>query len=246
MFPIRDLTRSLRAPHVNRLILTANIVVFIVFWLASFNIILDSKFADDMSQNFTMIPNQIINGQRLYTLITSMFMHDPSGLEAGLIHLLGNMLYLYIFGDNVEDTFGHVGYLIFYLVCGIAAALSHIMSIFFAPTIGNIIGIPSSSDLMTGVVGASGAISGVLGAYLVLYPKSRILTLVFFGWPIIVPIPAVIFLGFWFIMQWFYGFFDISGGVAYWAHIGGFIAGMILALIFGRRMKKAREAKRSL
>jgi len=246
LFPLRDLTRSLRTPHVNRLILTANIVVFIVFWLANFNIILDVKFAEDMNQNFTMYPYQITNGQRLYTLITSMFMHDPSGLMEGLFHLLGNMLYLYIFGDNVEDTFGHAGYLIFYLVCGITAALSHIMSIFFAPTIGNIIGIPSSSDLMTGVVGASGAISGVLGAYLVLYPKSRILTLVFFGWPIVVPIPAVMFLGFWFIMQWFYGFFDISGGVAYWAHIGGFIAGMILALIFGRRMKKTRDAKRSL
>ncbi|MEM3458667.1 MAG: rhomboid family intramembrane serine protease [Candidatus Bathyarchaeia archaeon] len=245
MFPLRDLTRSLRTPHVNRLILTANIVVFIVFWLANFNIILDVKFAEDMSQNFTMYPYQIIKGQRLYTIITSMFMHDPSGLMEGLFHLLGNMLYLYIFGDNVEDTFGHVGYLIFYLVCGITAALSHIMSIFFAPTIGNLIGISSSSDLMTGVVGASGAISGVLGAYLILYPKSRILTLVFFGWPIIVPVPAVIFLGFWFIMQWFYGFFDISGGVAYWAHIGGFIAGMVLALIFGRRMKKVRDAKRS-
>lgn len=245
MFPLRDLTRSLRTPHVNRLILTANIVVFMVFWLASFNIILDVKFAEDMSQNFTMYPGQIIKGQRLYTIITSMFMHDPSGLMEGLFHLLGNMLYLYIFGDNVEDTFGHVGYLIFYLVCGITAALSHIMSIFFAPTIGNLIGISSSSDLMTGVVGASGAISGVLGAYLILYPKSRILTLVLFGWPIIVPVPAVIFLGFWFIMQWLYVLLGISGGIAYWAHIGGFIAGMILALIFGRRMKKARDAKRS-
>lgn len=246
MFPLRDLTRSLRTPHVNRILLTVNIIVFAVFWLANFNIILGDKFATDMDKNFTMIPYEIVNGQRLYTIFTSMFMHDPSSLEAGLIHLLGNMLYLYIFGDNIEDTFGHVGYLAFYLVSGVAAALSHIMSIILAPTLSSIIGIPFSSDLMTGVVGASGAISGVLGAYLVLYPKSRILTLVFFGWPIIIPIPAVIFLGFWFLLQWLYGFFDISGGVAYWAHIGGFITGMILALIFGRRLKKAREAKRSL
>ncbi len=246
MFPLRDLTRSLRTPHVNRILLTANIVVFVVFWLANLNIILNTQFAEDMNQNFTMYPYQIVNGQRPYTVITSMFMHDPSSLEAGLIHLFGNMLYLYIFGDNVEDTFGHIGYLVFYLVCGIVAALSHIMSIIFAPTMSEIIGIPFSSDLTTGVVGASGAISGVLGAYLILYPKSRILTLVFLGWPIIIPIPAMIFLGFWFLMQWLYGFFDISGGVAYWAHIGGFIAGMILALIIGRRMKKAQESKRTL
>ena len=187
-----------------------------------------------------MIPNGIVNGQRLYTLFTSMFMHDPSGFFAGLVHLFSNMLFLYIFGDNVEDIFGHAGYLVFYIFSGLVASLAHIMSLFFAPFIGNLIGVPGTLDLTAGVVGASGAISGVLGAYIVLYPKTKIIALVFY---FILPVPAIVFLGFWFIMQWFYGFFDMSGGVAYWAHIGGFIAGMILALVFGLKRKKAREAR---
>jgi membrane associated rhomboid family serine protease len=172
-----------------------------------------------------MVPEEIIHGQQLYTLFTSMFMH------AGWLHLLGNMLFLYVFGDNIEDAFGHVGYLVFYIISGLVAALAYIVSIFLVPAIG---------DLAAGLVGASGAISGVLGAYIVLYPKAKIVALVFY---FILPVPAIIFLGFWFIMQWFYGFFDISGGVAYWAHIGGFIAGMILALAFGLKRKKAREAR---
>jgi len=201
------------------------------------SILLDAKFASDMDQNFVMIPYDIIHGQRVYTLLTSMFMH------AGWAHLIGNMLYLYIFGDNVEDIFGHAGYLVFYLFCGVAAAFTHILSIIFAPTLSSLIDIPSGSDLTAGVIGASGAISGVLGAYLVLYPKSKILTLVFYGLPIIVPIPAIIFLGIWFIMQWLLVFLDAAGGVAYWAHIGGFVVGIVLALIFGLRRKKAREAR---
>lgn len=172
-----------------------------------------------------MIPEQIIHGQQLYTLFTSMFMH------AGWLHLLGNMLFLYVFGDNIEDAFGHVGYLVFYIISGLVATLAYIVSILLVPAIG---------DLAAGLVGASGAISGVLGAYIVLYPKAKIVALVFY---FILPVPAIIFLGFWFIMQWFYGFFDMSGGVAYWAHIGGFIAGMILALVFGLKRKKAREAR---
>lgn len=240
MFPIKDLTRSLRTPHVNRLILITNIVVFIVFWLSSVNILLDSELASNMDQNFVMIPNEIIHGQRLYTLLTSMFMHG------GWAHLVGNMLYLFIFGDNVEGVFNHAGYIIFYIICGLAASFTYIMSVIFAPTLGNMVGSTVNSNLDVGVVGASGAISGVLGAYLVLYPKSKILTLVFYGWIIVVPIPAVIFLGFWFIMQWLYGIFDITGGVAYWAHVGGFVAGIILALIFGLKMKKAIEARRRL
>ncbi|NWF86434.1 rhomboid family intramembrane serine protease [Candidatus Bathyarchaeota archaeon] len=181
-----------------------------------------------------MVPNDIMHGQRLYTLFTSMFMH------ANWFHLLGNMLFLYVFGDNIEDVFGHIGYIIFYTTSGLFATFTHIMSILFAPVISNLIGIPMSSDLTTGVVGASGAISGVLGAYFLLYPKSKIIALVFY---LIIPVPAVIFLGGWFLLQWIFAFFDASGGVAYFAHIGGFIAGMILALIFGLKRKKAREAK---
>jgi membrane associated rhomboid family serine protease len=156
----------------------------------------------------------------LYTLFTSMFMH------ATWLHLFGNMIYLYVFGDNVEDAFGHGSYFIFYIVSGLAATFTDIIS------------LTNPQDFYIGVVGASGAISGVLGAYVVLYPKARILS-----FPIIVPIPAVIFLGFWFALQWLSIFFNIAGGVAYWAHIGGFIAGMILALTIGRKRKKAREAR---
>lgn len=236
MFPIKDINRSLTTPHITRLILAANIVIFAVFWLSSNNVFLDSRLAIDMvgtemvPGTFVMVPEQIVHGQKLYTLLTSMFMHDPSFFEAGLIHLFGNMLFLYVFGDNVEDALGHVGYLIFYLVCGLAAAFAHIMSLT----------VLDPSGLVAPVVGASGAISGVLGAYAVLYPKARILTIVFYA---ILPIPAIIFLGFWFLMQWVYGIFDVSGGVAYWAHIGGFIAGIISALTFGLRRKKAQQAR---
>ncbi|MDI6848109.1 MAG: rhomboid family intramembrane serine protease, partial [Candidatus Bathyarchaeia archaeon] len=187
--------------------------------LLSYYGLIDSRFAWDIDEKFAMKPNDIIYGEKLYTLFTSMFLH------AGFFHLFGNMLYLYIFGDNIEDAFGHMSYLVFYIVCGLAASFAHIIS------------ITNSELYMTPVVGASGAIAGVLGAYIVLYPKARILTLVFYGLPIIVPIPAIIFLGFWFLMQWFLGMYDIllfngSSGIAYWAHVGGFIAGLSLALIF--------------
>ena len=225
MLPLKDINKSLTTPHVNRLILVANIIIFTVYWLSSQNIFWSSQSANEMEQRFVMIPEQIIHGQQLYTLFTSMFMH------AGWLHLLGNMLFLYVFGDNIEDAFGHVGYLVFYIISGLAAALAYIVSILLVPAIG---------DLAAGLVGASGAISGVLGAYIVLYPKTRIISLVFY---VILPVPAIIFLGVWFILQWFYGFFDMSGGVAYWAHIGGFIAGMILASTFGLKRKKARESR---
>lgn len=213
------------------MLLIANVIVFIVFWLSYLGILFDARVADSINADFTMVPSEILRGQKLYTLLTSMFMHDPSSLDAGLIHLLGNMLFLYIFGDNVEDTLGHFRYLLFYLVCGLTAALAHIASVLY---------LAYPADLEVGVVGASGAISGVLGAYAVLYPRARILTFIFY---FILPIPAIIFLGFWFLMQGFYGIFDISGGVAYWAHIGGFVAGAVIALAFGLRLKKAREAR---
>jgi membrane associated rhomboid family serine protease len=233
LLPLKDINRSLTTPHVNRLILIANVVIFTVYWLASMNILWGTQFANEMEQRFVLVPEEIIHGQQLYTLFTSMFMH------AGWLHLLGNMLFLYVFGDNIEDTFGHVGYFVFYIFSGLVASFSYILSLLLAPSISNLIGISMVSDLTAGVVGASGAISGVLGAYIVLYPQAKIISLVFF---VILPVPAVIFLGFWFIMQWFYGFFDLSGGVAYWAHIGGFIGGMILAFAFGLSRKKARDA----
>jgi membrane associated rhomboid family serine protease len=219
LLPIKDVNRALTTPHVNRMLIIVNTIVFLVPWLSAFGLI-DTSFAMDIDDRFAMSPYYIVRGEKLYTLFTSMFLHS------GWLHLIGNMLYLYIFGDNIEDVFGHMSYLVFYILCGLAASFTYIMSLesFI------------STDL---VVGASGAISGVLGAYLVLYPKARILTLIV---PVIVPIPAVIFLGFWFLLQWLNVIFVSGGMVAYWAHIGGFIAGMILALVFGLKRKRAREA----
>jgi membrane associated rhomboid family serine protease len=181
-----------------------------------------------------MVPNDILHGQMLYTLLTSMFMH------ATVLHLLGNMLFLYVFGDNIEAVFGHAGYLVFYLASGLAAAFAYIAVMLYAPLISNIIGVMIPSDLTVGVLGASGAISGVLGAYLVLFPRAKILSFFFY---VIIPLPAVLFLGFWFVMQWLLGFYDVTSGVAYFAHIGGFIAGTFLALVFGLKRKKALRAR---
>jgi len=148
-------------------------------------------------------------------LVTSMFLHS------GWLHIGGNMLFLWIFGDNVEDFFGHIPYLFFYLVCGIGAGLLHVLFNLHS-------NIPA--------VGASGAVSGIMGAYILLYPRARILTLVFI-FPL--PVPAVIFLGLWYVMQFLAGLSVLgggtSGGVAVWAHIGGFLLGMLLTSMARRR-----------
>ena len=224
MFPLRDANKTLTTPHVNRMLILVNVAVSVVILLSNFGFI-DSSFAGDIEERFSMTPYYIIRGEELYTLFTSMFMH------AGLLHLFGNMLYLYIFGDNIEDVFGHVSYLVFYIFSGLAASFAYIIS------------ITNSKLYTTPVVGASGAIAGVLGAYLILYPKARILTLIIAGWPIIVPVPAIFFLGFWFLMQWLEAFLEVGGNIAWWAHIGGFIAGLSLALIFGLKRKRAQEAR---
>ena len=224
MFPLRDANKALTTPHVNRMLILVNVVVSVVMLLSNFGFI-DSSFAMDIQRRFAMTPDHIIRGEELYTLFTSMFLHD------GLLHLFGNMLYLYVFGDNIEDVFGHVSYLVFYIFSGLTASFAYIIS------------ITDPQLYTTPVVGASGAIAGVLGAYLILYPKARILTLIIAGWPIIVPVPAIFFLGFWFLMQWLEVSFGAVGNVAWWAHIGGFIAGLSLALIFGLKRKRAQEAR---
>jgi len=207
------------------MLLAANLIIFLVYWLSTTEIFFTNEIANRIESKFVMIPQEVVHGQRLYTLVTSMFMH------ANWFHLLGNMLYLYIFGDNVEDIFGHGGYIAFYITCGLAAAFAHILSLYLGLTL---------ADFSDGVVGASGAISGVLGAYFVLFPKARILTWVAY---VILPIPAVLFLGFWFLLQWLFGLFEIGSEIAYWAHVGGFITGMVLALAFGMERKKARDRK---
>ncbi|MFQ6074129.1 MAG: rhomboid family intramembrane serine protease, partial [Candidatus Bathyarchaeia archaeon] len=157
-------------------------------------------------------------------------------LHGGPVHLIGNMLYLYIFGDNVEDAFGHKRYFLFYLVSGIVASLVHVVTLLTSTD-------PSSMNVPT--IGASGAISGVLGAYLVLYPRARVLTLLLLGWIYIVAVPAVLLLGFWFIFQLLYYTLQLEigvmGGVAYGAHIGGFIAGLFFGLAW-----RSRRSKREL
>ncbi len=151
------------------------------------------------------------------TLLTSMFLHG------GWMHLIGNMLYLWIFGNNIEDAMGHVRFLVFYLVCGIAAALSHALT-----------------DLQSTIpmVGASGAISGVLGAYLLLYPRAQVLVLIPMGLMTrTMQVPAALVLGFWFLLQLLSGGASLGrggGGVAWFAHVGGFLAGMALIGLFKR------------
>jgi membrane associated rhomboid family serine protease len=167
------------------------------------------------------------------TVLTSMFLHG------GLLHIAGNMWYLWIFGDNVEDAMGHLRFLGFYLIGGIGAALVQTST------------APSSPVPM---VGASGAISAVMGAYLVLYPGGLVRTLAFLGWiPILFYLPAVILIGLWFILQFFAGIASLgvetapTGGIAYWAHIGGFVTGMLLVWFFRQpeRVARQRAARRA-
>jgi len=204
-----------------------NIVVFLAYWLPDF---LGYSVGNLLSVAYAygLVPESVINGGslRVYsTFITSMFLHGD------LVHLGGNMLFLYVFGDNIEDAFGHARYFLFYFVAGILASVSHILSLLYFSDVGGL-SLPT--------IGASGAIGGVLGAYLVLYPGARILTLVFLGFVYIVPIPAVIFLGLWFVFQFLYGaLVPLVGSVAYWAHIGGFVVGMFFGVVWrGRRRKR--------
>lgn len=208
MFPIRDHNPSERTPYVTYMLIIINVVIFLMMLPASGDEYKLAAFYND----FATIPAFIAEGQNLHTVLTSMFLH------AGWFHLAGNMLFLWIFGDNLEDSFGHIPFLIFYLLCGLAADFAHIIT-----DLGSL--VPT--------VGASGAIAGVMGGYLLLFPKARVDVIFFF----LVffkrfTIPAWIVLIIWFGLQIFNGVgADLSGGgVAYGAHIGGFIAGFLLTL----------------
>jgi len=224
MIPLRDTIRSRRTPVVNYLLIVANIVAFVLMWLAG-----DKQEA--LVYQFALIPGNFTAALSLANvgdIFTSMFMH------AGLAHLGGNMLYLWIFGDNIEDSLGHVGFLVFYLVGGVVASLVQILT-------------NPGSQIPT--VGASGAIAAVLGAYLVLYPHSRVATLIPLGYFMrVTMVPAVVVLGLWFVLQLFSGFLSLGGpdvgGVAFWAHVGGFVAGVLIALLFGRRRREPEQAMR--
>ncbi len=211
MIPIRDQIPTRRTPVVNHLLIAANIIVFALMWLAG-------SAQEALVYQFAMIPSNLTTGIDLgdiTDIFTSMFMH------AGLAHIAGNMLYLWIFGDNVEDRLGHSKYLLFYLTGGVFAALAHYFT-------------NPNSQIPT--VGASGAIAAVLGAYLVLYPRSRIVTFIPLGFFMrMTLIPATIVLGFWFVMQFFSGMLSLGGpdvgGTAFWAHIGGFVFGVLVAFL---------------
>jgi len=216
MIPIRDAIRSKNFPAVNVFIIVLNIIAFAwellhgsdlneIFYLYG---IVPVRYSNlEVAAHFTGF-------QQYLPFLTSLFLHG------GFLHIIMNMWFLYIFGDNVEDRLGHIRYLAFYLVCGIAAGLVHLLTNW-------------NSKIPT--VGASGAISGVMGAYLILYPRSRILTLIpiFFFFQF-VELPAFIFLGFWILIQLFSAGLTPRnvGGVAFWAHIGGFFAGLIFVKIF--------------
>jgi membrane associated rhomboid family serine protease len=208
MIPLHDQIPTRRFPVVNYLLIAANILVFVLQWLSGAD-------QEAFVSQYALIPAHFASGPSLSdfaSIFTSMFMH------AGLAHIAGNMLYLWIFGDNVEDRLGHGMYLLFYLAGGFLASMAHILT-------------NMGSEIPT--VGASGAIAAVLGAYLVLYPHSRVLTLIPLGFfTRLTPVPAYLVLGLWFVLQLFSGVLALTGpdvgGVAFWAHIGGFAFGVVV------------------
>jgi rhomboid family protein len=234
MIPIRDDQPRFSTPYVTYFLIALNTLIF------AFEVWIGSQSHGDLNAlvyTFGIVPAritaalgeavQISPAAALVPILTSMFLH------ASWIHVIGNMWFLWIFGDNVEDHLGHFTYLVFYLLCGFAAACSHIL-------------LNMNSRLPT--VGASGAIAGVMGAYLVLYPRARVLTLVFlivfvtFWW-----LPAWVMLGYWFLIQFVSGAATAvatssqnNGGIAFWAHVGGFLAGVIMIKIFPQRRGRLR------
>ncbi len=207
MLPIRDHNPSGRTPYVVYALMALNIGVFLTYFTQPEQVVLRDVFL-----HWALIPARISHGSGFETILTSTFLHG------GLLHLGGNMLFLWIFGDNLEDEMGHLGFLLFYLACGIGAGLIHILAAPYSP-------VPT--------VGASGAIAGVMGAYLLLFPRARvdilIILLVFFR---IIAIPAWLMLGLWLVFQFLGGLSadPNGGGVAYWAHTGGFVAGLALTV----------------
>ena len=210
MFPIGDDNRDRRStPVVTVVLIAINVLVFF----------LELNGGDDFIRQWSFVPARFSDSPAgtAPTLLSAMFMHG------GWMHLFGNMLYLWIFGDNVEDRFGKVGFLIFYLLCGVAASMAQ-----YAVSPGST--IPN--------LGASGAIAGVLGAYILLFPKALVRVAIGYN---VVALPAIIVLGFWIALQLFSGAGSIgatganTGGVAYMAHVGGFAAGLVLTFLFRGR-----------
>lgn len=207
MFPIHDDTPRLHGrPYINYSLITLNVIIFI--WeIIETNFFTNESKVNAIFFSYGTIPDLVLQGD-FFPLITSMFLHG------GIMHIIGNMVFLHIFGDNIEDRFGHFKYLILYLFWGIVAGIIHS---FYAVSVGSG-SIPA--------VGASGAISGVLGAYLILFPKAKIFTVITAFFITTVRIPAIAYIPLWFILQIIFSIINPSGGVAYLAHIGGFVVGV--------------------
>ncbi|ABL88414.1 Rhomboid family protein [Pyrobaculum islandicum DSM 4184] len=219
--PIRDINPTSSFPFVTKALVFINIVVFIYELLNP-----------EIVQKYAFVP--ALAWIEPYRWVTHMFLHG------GLLHIVGNMIYLWVFGDNVEDHYGHGRFLALYIFWGVAAAFTHYWATAAQATLLSAFGL-LGNPMYVPAVGASGAISGVLGAYMVLYPRARILTLTFFIVITLIEVPAWAYIGFWFLYQLFYGFFELftlqAGGVAYFAHIGGFVAGFLTALVYRRRRR---------
>ena len=210
MLPIRDHTPSGKIPFFNYFLIVINVIVFF------FMFTLPQNELEAFISQYALIPGLVVKGQNLTTVLTSMFLHGSFG------HLFGNMLFLYIFGDNLEDRLGSVKYLFFYFICGLGASL---LQVFINP----LSMIPN--------LGASGAIAGVMGGYLVLFPRHQVDILVFFGYFIrTITVPAYTMLLYWFLIQFLFGLGSLAvpeaGGIAYAAHVGGFVTGVVLLVIF--------------
>jgi membrane associated rhomboid family serine protease len=206
MMPLGDDNSGRRiVPFVTYALIAINVLVYFLIELPAADI-------ERFIMNWGTVPSEILAGRGLVTLFTSMFLHDPSSI----LHLASNMLFLWIFGDNIEDAFGHVLFLVFYLVCGVAASLAQVLV--------------SSGSSVPGI-GASGAIAGVMGSYIVLFGGNRIRVLLGRA---ITTVPSYVMIGLWIVLQFVSGFGTVGetgGGVAYWAHIGGFVAGLLLTFL---------------
>jgi len=244
MFPLRDDITARKAPVVTVSLIAVNLGVFLMcammprqqleIFLFQYGLIPAKLFHPEIVarhylEHFSLlVPTRYTLGQALFPLLSSMFLHG------GWLHILGNMWMLWIFGDNVEDRFGHLGFLLFYIACGLISGLTHAA---MSPT----------SPVVT--IGASGAIAGVMGAYMILYPQARVFTLVWILFLIDVwAIPAPIFLFWWFAVQLASGVAALggsdvlAGGIAWWAHIGGFAAGITFASIVGQPPRRPRRS----
>src|SRR6185436_4333675 len=208
MFPIHDDTERIHGrPYLNYCLILVNVIIFI------YEVIITGFFTNERAvnalfQRYGAIPNEVLAGN-IPSIFTSMFLH------AGIAHLIGNMVFLFVFGDNIEDKFGRIKYVLLYIGWGLAAAFAHSV---YAMSTGEG-GIPA--------IGASGAVSGVLGAYVVLFPRAKIFTVIAAFFITTVRIPAIAYIPFWFVMQVIFSLLNQSGGVAYVAHIGGFLAGLL-------------------